>query len=110
MTRAEKTFNEGDYKWATVQLYYSMFHSARALLYFKNLREHSHHCLIIAMREMYVNTGILPASLVEGLQEAKNLREDADYYSRWSQAGCERLLRIAKEFIEKCSQIIHSSV
>ena len=109
MARAEKTFNEGDYKWATVQLYYSMFHSARALLYFENLREHSHHCLIIAMREMYVNAGKLPAALIEGLQEAKNLREDADYYSRWSQAACEKLLRIAKEFIVKCSQIIQPS-
>ncbi|MCX5782804.1 MAG: HEPN domain-containing protein [Elusimicrobia bacterium] len=87
LNRAEKTYNEKDYKWATVQLYYSMFHSARALLYFENLREHSHYCLITAIRELYVNTGKLPSSMVEGLQEAKNLREDADYYGRWTQAG-----------------------
>ena len=48
LKRAEKTYNEQDYKWATVQLNYSMFHSARALLYFENLREHSHYCLITA--------------------------------------------------------------
>lgn len=33
---ARKTFRGGDYKWATIQIYYSMFHSARALLYMKN--------------------------------------------------------------------------
>ena len=29
---ARKTYNQADYKWATIQIYYSMFHSARALL------------------------------------------------------------------------------
>lgn len=43
---------------------------------------------------------------VEGLQEAKNLREDADYYGRWSQTGCEKLLKIAKEFISQAEIII----
>lgn len=42
LKRAQKTYKEGDYKWATIQIYYSMFHSARALLYMRNLREHSH--------------------------------------------------------------------
>jgi uncharacterized protein (UPF0332 family) len=42
LATAEKSFKSGDYKWATIQLYYSMFHSARSLLYAKNLREHSH--------------------------------------------------------------------
>jgi len=27
--RAHKTYSEADYKWATIQTYYSMFHSAR---------------------------------------------------------------------------------
>jgi uncharacterized protein (UPF0332 family) len=47
--RAKKTYKDGDYKWATIQIYYSMFHSARALLYSRNLREHSHFCLIEAI-------------------------------------------------------------
>jgi len=33
LERARKTHEEGDYKWATVQIYYSMFHVARALIY-----------------------------------------------------------------------------
>jgi uncharacterized protein (UPF0332 family) len=103
---ARKTYKEGDYKWATIQIYYSMFHSARALLYTNNLREHSHYCLIAAIKAIYVETKQIPASFVEGLQEAKNLREEADYYNRWSQAGCEKLLKLAEEFLHKAESLI----
>lgn len=103
---ARKTYKDGDYKWATIQIYYSMFHSARALLYAKNLREHSHYCLIAAIKTLYVETKQIPVSFLEGLQEAKNLREEADYYNRWSQAGCEKLLKLAEEFLHKSESLI----
>jgi len=103
---ARKTYKEGDYKWATIQIYYSMFHSARALLYAKNRREHSHYCLIAAIKTLYVETKQIPVSLLEALQEAKNLREEADYYNRWSQAGCEKLLKLAEEFLHKAEDLI----
>ena len=103
---ARKTYKASDYKWATIQIYYSMFHSARALLYAKNLREHSHYCLIAAIKTLYVETKQIPVSFLEGLQEAKNLREEADYYNRWSQAGCEKLLKLAEEFLHKAEGLI----
>lgn len=109
LERARKTYQEGDYKWATIQIYYSMFHSARALLYARNLREHSHYCLISAIRNLYVETKQIPVNLIEGLQEAKDLREEADYYNRWSQVGCEKLLKLAEEFFEKAKAIIGKS-
>jgi len=106
LQRALMTYKEGDYKWATIQIYYSMFHSARALLYAKNLREHSHYCLIAAIKTLYVQTKQLPTYFLDGLAEAKNLREDADYYNRWSQAGCEKLLKLAEEFLQKAEILI----
>ncbi len=106
LERSKKTYKDGDYKWATIQIYYSMFHSARALLYSKNLREHSHFCLIAAIKSLYVETKQLPVHLLEGLQEAKNLREDADYYNRWSKQGCEKLLKLAQEFLMKAKEIV----
>lgn len=107
--RAKKTYAEGDYKWATIQTYYSMFHSARALLYSKNLREHSHYCLVAAIKMLYVEPKLMPIHLLEGFQEAKNLREDADYYNRWSQPGCEKLLRIAEEFLKTAESLVAKS-
>lgn len=100
LERARKTYEENDYKWATIQIYYSMFHSARALLYAKNLREHSHYCLIAAIKTLYVETKQISVRILLSFHEAKNLREDADYYNRWSQAGCEKLLKAAGDFLE----------
>lgn len=105
LARARKTLQDSDFKWATIQLYYSMFHSARALLYSLNLREHSHHCLMEAIRHLFVKTHQVPAELLENFKEAKILREDADYYSRWSKSGCERLLRSAGELLAKAREI-----
>ncbi|MFH1369118.1 MAG: HEPN domain-containing protein [Elusimicrobiota bacterium] len=103
---AKKSFESGNYKWATIQVYYSMFHSARALLYAKNFKEHSHACLILAVRKFYVNEGKIPAKLVDALQDAKGLREDADYYSRWSKESAGSLLKLAEEFLNKAKEII----
>ena len=106
LQRAQKTFHDKDYKWATIQLYYSMFHSARALLYFKNLNEKSHFCLIEAIRTLYLEKKLIPATLLEALQQAKALREDADYYNRWSETGCRKLLDAATALLEKAKRII----
>lgn len=64
-------FERGKYKWTTIQSYYVMFHSARALLYNKNYRERSHYCLIVALRHLYVSTGKLPGYFIESLQKGR---------------------------------------
>ena len=96
---AKASAGADNFKWATVQLYYSMFHSARALLYAAGLREHSHVCLLLAMRELYVVKEKMPVAFVEALQQAKQLREEADYYDRWSKTGCNKLIKSAEEFL-----------
>jgi uncharacterized protein (UPF0332 family) len=106
LERAKKTAGHGDIKWATVQLYYSMFHKARALLYGKNLREHSHYCLIEALRVLYVEKGQIPLTYAEALEEAKALREDADCYNRWSTEAYENMLNKADAFLSMSEDII----
>lgn len=108
LIRARKTYAEADYKWATIQTYYSMFHSARTLLYAKGLREHSYYCLMAAIRALYVDTKLIPVHILEGFKEAKTLREEADYYNRWSKVGCEKLIKVAEEFLDITKNIISS--
>ena len=110
---AEKDFGDGKegferekYKWSTVQAYYSMFHSARALLYAKNYREKSHYCLIVALRTFYVDKKLLPHSLIESLQNGKRLREEADYHDEWSKEGAESLLSAAEKFLSISKELI----
>jgi len=103
---SKKSFESENYKWATVQVYYSMFHIARSLLYAKNLKEHSHSCLILAIKKLYVDEGKIPANIVDALQEAKGLREDADYYSRWSKESSGSLIKSAEEFMKIAKRLI----
>lgn len=103
---AQETFKLGNYKWSTIQCYYSMFHSARALIYAKNFSERSHRCLIIALRVLYVNNGKLAFEFIEALERAKMLREDADYYDRWSDQATQFLLDKAKELLIEVKNIL----
>ncbi len=93
-----------------VLLLYVPFRST-ALLFAKNYREHSHHCLIVAMRDLYVETRLLPGSLVEALGKGKRLREDADYYDRWSEEGAIFALKAAGNFLKKAWELtdLHKS-
>lgn len=52
---AKESINRKKFKWATIQGYYSMFHSARAMLFEKGYREKSHYALLVAIRELYPN-------------------------------------------------------
>jgi len=76
---AQKSIEQKDYKWATIQAYYAMFHAARTLLYHKGYREKSHYCLMLALKAFYVAEGKISMRLAETLQMAKALRESADY-------------------------------
>jgi uncharacterized protein (UPF0332 family) len=101
LDEARRTMAAGGLKWATIQAYYSMFHSARALLYAKGYRERSHRCLVIALREFYVEPRLLELESVEGLEAGKTLRENADYYSRFSVAGAQKAVELADSFLAR---------
>lgn len=103
---ARKSFDDKNYRWCIIQVYYSMFHSARSLLYLKNYREHSHYCLNHAIRELYVKTGKMGVFFIDALTEAKNLREAADYYGDYSDVNAKKLLDKASQFIEKAEDIL----
>lgn len=103
---AIESLEKEKFKWATIQAYYSMFHSARALLYNKSYREKSHYCLIAALKSLYVETEKLPVRFIEGLQKGKRLREDADYYNEWSKIGAEEVVNMAKKFLETTKKLV----
>ncbi|MFA5086244.1 MAG: HEPN domain-containing protein [Candidatus Paceibacterota bacterium] len=103
---SKDTFREEGYKWSTIQSYYSMFHTGRALLYAKNYREKSHFCLIEAIRFLYIEKGILSFEFLEALRLGKSLRENADYYGDFSKKDAERLIKAAEKFIKEARIIL----
>ena len=78
---AQKSFEGQNYKWATIQAYYSMFHTARSLIYSKGYRERSHYCLIEALKTLFVEQNLLELKLIKDFHTAMVLRESADYES-----------------------------
>ena len=102
---AQKSIKQKDYKWATIQAYYAMFHAARALLFHKGYREKSHYCLMLAMKAFYVSEGKMEMRLAESLQTARALRESADYDNAFDKNSAISLVDQAGEFVKVARKV-----
>ena len=100
------SIKQSRYKWATIQGYYSMFHSARALLFAKGYREKSHVCLKYAIQALYVEERILDKKYVEQFDVTMLLRETADYKREFSKESAETALKNAEEFLAEAERIL----
>lgn len=105
---AEESFSEGNHKWATVQAYYSMFHTAKALVLSKGYREKSHICLSIALKSLLVDENLLEHSHFEHFRDCMELREDADYGLIYSEHSAETVIGWAKGFLAAAEKIIRN--
>ncbi len=79
LAAAEHSLREDNAKWAIIQGYYAQFHALRALVFSGGYREKSHSCLRYAVEALYVDEGLLPASILEDFNFAMRTREGADY-------------------------------
>ena len=103
---AQESLKQDNDKWATIQAYYAMFHTARALLYSRGYREKSHYCLIVAMKALFVQDGLLDVLLVEAFGTAKALRENADYENEFSADSARALVEKAGLFLKRAAGIV----
>jgi len=105
LEEAKDSLRRKKFKWATVQGYYSMFHSARALLYSKGFREKSHYALLVALRELFKNE--LAPEILRDFDEAMNLREEADYGLVFSEEAATSTVENAENFLQKAKRILN---
>jgi uncharacterized protein (UPF0332 family) len=105
LAEAKNRFSHQKFKYATINSYYSLFHSARALLYLCGYREKSHRCLKIAIEDLYVKKEVLSPKFMEYFEESMGLRQAADYQSVFSKNGAKRGLKAAKEFLKVAKKI-----
>lgn len=106
LDEANNRYNSHKYKYATVTAYYSMFHSSRALIYSKGFREKSHYYLIVALKELFSDKGLLDEFLIAEYHDSMVLREEADYHGEFSKEGAEIVLKSAREFLDKARDIL----
>ena len=97
---AEGSLSRDNAKWASVQAYYSMFHSAKALVLWKGYREKNHWCLLIALRELLVRTGELDEELADDLELSMGVRHGADYALEYDMTTADRVVEKAKGMLE----------
>ena len=101
---ARDSLERGKFKWATIQGYYSMFHGARTLLYSRGFREKSHYALLIAIREIFSRE--LKPSLIDRFEDAMNLRQEADYGLKFSEAGAIETIEGAEELLNAVKELL----
>ncbi len=105
LQKARETLQEGDVKWSTVQSYYVMFHSARALLFSLGYREKS-HAAILAVLEDQCFKGRLEEIFLDDYRAAMNARENADYHYTYSSETAKHLLKAAEEFMKRMGGLV----
>ena len=103
--KAQKAFDDGDYKWGIVKAYYSMFHYSRAILFKSGLREKKHFAISIVLENMN-KKGKLESKYVNDFNAAISAREDADYHYIYSKEKAQYSLSIAKEFNKKMLELL----
>jgi len=96
---ARDSLASGNAKWASTQSYYSMFHSAKALVLSKGYREKNHWCLLVGLRELLVGTGELDAELADDLELAMGIRHEADYALRFDEVTATRTVAMAERML-----------
>lgn len=103
---AKASFERKDFKWATVKAYYAMFHLAKSLLFSAGYREKTHFCLLIGLKELFVDKGKLYKKHIKNFEDAMTLREEADYESKFSGIGARETIQNAKEFLNEIKKIL----
>lgn len=104
LAEAQDSLANKKLKWATIQGYYSMFHSARALLYSKGYREKSHFALSIAIEELFSKE--LGLTMVNAFRDAMDLRQEADYGLKFSEAGATETIEAAEKLLKRVREIL----
>lgn len=104
---AKDSLSRGKFKWATIQGYYSMFHSARALVYSRGYREKSHYALLVALRELLNKE--LGIRLIDRFEEGMHLRQEADCGLKFSEASALSVVESTEEFLSRARQILKLS-
>lgn len=105
-SEAKNRFSNNRFKYATITACYSMFHSARALLYSKGYREKSHYYLLVALRALFVTTNHISENLAREFHEVMVLREEADYHGSFSEEGARASLDAAKEILAQAKKLL----
>lgn len=102
---AENSIKSGNYKWAIVQSYYSMFHAFRGLLFSRGYKEKSHSGLKSAIKTLFVDYGVISDDIFVGFDSAMKAREMADYSYIYDEETALKMLESNKKLINEVESL-----
>ena len=112
---AEESLNEakillenGLYRGAISRAYYSMFHSAKALLLTKNISPRKHSGIVRALGLEFVSRGYLEEVYAKSYKYAFDMRQKADYGVEFvvSKETAKDLVENAELFLERVKKAV----
>lgn len=106
LNSCEKSLKDGNFKWAIIQAYYSMFHSFRALIFSRGFREKSHICLKYAIESLFVDAGLLDNQFLQNFDYAMKMREGADYGHIYSADTAHELVNSASKIYKNSKGLL----
>jgi len=108
LSSAQILFEHGKYRDAISRAYYSMFHSARALLLLKGTNPKKHSGTLAMLGMEYIKEGLLNEYYGKAFTKAFQLRSQADYNVMYtpSREEAEEVIEAALEFLEKAREMI----
>ena len=88
--------------------YASMFHVAKAMLFRDGVREKSHKCVVVYLKEKYGKTGVIPLNLIHSLDSYRIERHDIVYGFDFvaTKDDAESAIEDAREFIKVAEKIL----
>ncbi len=93
---------------AISEAYYSMFHSAKALLTLENIYPKTHSGVVSQFGLKFVTEGLIEEFYAKSLVRAETKREKADYdvYYEPSEEEAESIIEDAEKFLERIKRAI----
>ncbi|MFH0986633.1 MAG: HEPN domain-containing protein [Candidatus Micrarchaeota archaeon] len=99
LERAEGILKIGYYDIAFSQAYNSMFHSARAILFKDGIKERSHYCLVLYLKNKFKSGEI--KDYLEILDDCRQSRHNIQYEGgNCAPEDAEQAIEDAKKFLE----------
>lgn len=105
---ARDTFVLGHYDTTVGRSYYAIFTAMRALLATKRIDSKKHSVVIALFNQHFIKEKLLPAGFYKIINEAKNIREQADYgdFVNVSRQTAKTHLDNAENFLKEVEKVL----
>jgi uncharacterized protein (UPF0332 family) len=108
LIESKKLFEFGFFNQSLITAYTSMFHAARALLYYEGIQEKSHYAICVYLKERYSDR--IPINILNSYDNYRIERHEALYGFEYEakKEDAKSALQDCEELLKKVKEILHA--